>query len=207
MTALRDITGQKFSRLTALYRLHNDKRKRVHWLCICECGNFTEAASNNLLNSKIKSCGCLHNKGNHTTHRQIHTRLYRIWSNMKDRCTNSNTPSYKNYGGRNIVVCDEWQADFMAFYNWAMNNGYQDDLTIDRIDVNGNYEPSNCRWRDKKAQARNTRRNNNITIKGETRCLSEWCEILNLNYNTIHDRIYKLGWSIERALELNEGSN
>lgn len=95
----------------------------------------------------------------------------------------------------------------MAFYNWAMNNGYQENLTIDRIDTNGNYEPLNCRWRDKKAQARNTRRNNNITIKGETRCLSEWCEILNLNYNTIHDRIYKLGWSIEQALELNEGSN
>lgn len=130
-------------------------------------------------------------------------RLYRIYWAMKSRCYNKHYPHYKWYGARGITVCDEWLNDFMSFYNWAINNGYNDNLTLDRINSNMNYTPSNCRWANPKMQARNRRNNKYITINGETHCLKEWCEILNLNYNKIRQRLrYK--WSIEKALELEE---
>lgn len=133
-------------------------------------------------------------------------RLYRTWLNMKRRCDNKRSDKYKYYGARGIVVCDEWLHDFRAFHDWAINNGYRDDLTIDRIDVDGNYEPSNCKWVDQKTQTRNTTRNVYYTINGERHCLSEWCEILNLNYKTIWQRINKCGWLVEKALELKRKS-
>lgn len=120
---------------------------------------------------------------------------------MKYRCYNKNGKDYKNYGGRGIAVCSDWLDNFMSFYNWSMANGYDNNLTIDRIDNDKGYEPNNCRWVDMKQQSRNTRQNRNITINGETRCLADWCEILGLNYDKIYNRLYK-GWSIEKALEL-----
>lgn len=136
--------------------------------------------------------------------RKDNARLYNIWRNMKQRCYNKNHAKYKNYGGRGIQVCDEWRTDFMLFYNWAINNGYKDNLTIDRIDVNGNYEPDNCRWATPKQQSRNTTKNRYYTINNETHCLSEWCEILNLNYKTIYARIFEFNWPVMQALELEE---
>ena len=121
---------------------------------------------------------------------------------MKNRCYNISNKEYKNYGERGIKVCDEWKDDFMAFYNWSMANGYNDTLTIDRIDNNGNYEPNNCRFINYKQQQRNTTRTKHITINGEKHCLKDWCIILGLNYSTITARINKLNWTIERALEL-----
>ena len=123
---------------------------------------------------------------------------------MKKRCYNSNDKAYNYYGGRGIKVCDEWLNDFQTFYDWSMNNGYNEHLTIDRIDVNGNYEPNNCRWVDYKIQNRNSRHNTLFTIDGETRCLSEWCEILNLNYKNVLARVTRYNWSIGEALELIE---
>lgn len=128
------------------------------------------------------------------------TRLYRIWLQIKNRCFNSNTDRYRDYGARGITVCDEWRNDFKAFYDWAMNNGYSDELTIDRIDNDGNYEPSNCRWVSVKVQNRNTRSNHLITYKGETRCVADWADITGLSRACICDRI-KYGWSVERILE------
>lgn len=130
-------------------------------------------------------------------HGQYKAKIYHIYYNMKARCYNKNTPKYKDWGARGIVICDEWKHDFEAFYNWAMDNGYRDDLSLDRIDVNGNYEPDNCRWVTMKQQARNTRRNKCYTINGKTHCLSEWCEILGLNHDTIRMRLHR-GWSIEK---------
>lgn len=120
---------------------------------------------------------------------------------MRERCYNKHSPNYKNYGGRGVAVCSEWKDNFQAFYEWSANNGYNDKLTIDRIDVNDNYEPNNCRWCNAKQQARNRRNNRNYTINGVTHCLMKWCEIYNLNYQTV---IYRLNhnWQIERALEL-----
>lgn len=129
------------------------------------------------------------------------TRLYRIYNNMKTRCYNPNSPSYKNYGGRGITICEEWLNDFKAFYDWAISHGYRDDLTIDRIDVNGNYEPSNCRWVNAYIQSNNTRRNNYITFFGETRTLKEWADYFGINEKTVRDRI-KRGWDIFDAFTI-----
>ena len=127
MTALKDITGQKFGRLTALYRLHNYSKKRVHYLCICECGNFTETASNNLINGKIKSCGCLRGKNHH----KCDTRLYRIYYNMKNRCYNKNISQYKDWGGRGITLCDEWCEILNLNYGNVLSRIYKLNWSID----------------------------------------------------------------------------
>lgn len=123
---------------------------------------------------------------------------------MKNRCFNNKYYLFKNYGGRGIIVCDEWKNDFVSFYNWAMANGYQDDLTIDRIDVNGNYEPSNCRWATKLQQQRNTTRLRKITYKNETHCISEWAELLGLKYSTLYYRFRRNNYSenvLKRIIE------
>lgn len=193
------LEGQQFGRLTALYRLHNTKG-RTKWLCVCECGNLVEVKENNLLQGGSKSCGCSRKHIN-IKHGKTNTRLFITWQNIKNRCYNNCNNEYKNYGARGIAVCNEWVHDFMAFYNWAMNNGYDDNLTIDRINENGNYEPNNCRWVTMKQQQRNKRSNHTITINGETHCLSEWCDILGLNYSTVKSRIQR-NWSIEKALEV-----
>lgn len=128
-----------------------------------------------------------------------HTRLYGIWLQMKNRCNNEKTARYKDYGARGITVCDEWCNDFKAFYDWSMANGYSDDLTIDRINNDGNYEPSNCRWITIKQQSRNTRHNTLLTLNGEAHCLIEWSEITGITKSCIQDRL-RYGWSVERAL-------
>lgn len=129
------------------------------------------------------------------------TRLYEIWRAMKKRCHLKTHIHYKNYGGRGIVVCDEWKNDSKTFFEWALSNGYRDDLTIDRIDNNGNYEPSNCRWVSVKTQCRNTRKNHLITYNGETRCLIEWSELTGIKHTTIDERL-KRGWTVEQALTI-----
>lgn len=130
--------------------------------------------------------------------RQI-TRLYNIWSDMKDRCRNTNSPAYKWYGGRGISYCQDWEG-FDCFEQWALNNGYNDKLTIDRIDTNGNYCPENCRFVDMKAQNNNRRNNILFTIDGETKTLQLWCEQYNIHPNTVTSRIRRFGWTIEEAL-------
>lgn len=198
------MTGQKFGRLTALYRLYNYHKKGVYWLCVCECGNLTEVSSLNLLSYHTTSCGCLQKEMTSKArkkHGKRHTKIYGVWQGMKRRCYNKNNPKYPIYGGRGITVCDEWNDDFQAFYNWAMSNGYKNGLTLDRINCDGNYEPNNCRWATQQQQQRNRRNNHNITLNGETHCLLEWCEILGVNYNTVTSRLH-YGWSVEKALEL-----
>lgn len=201
MGKVKDITGQKFGRLTVIKFLRIENHKAI-WLCKCECGNLKEIATGALTSGNTKSCGCLNHEPTIIKHGKYDTRLYRILHDMKRRCYNKDSKAYNNYGNRGVAVCDEWLQDFQAFYDWSMANGYDDTLTIDRIDVNGNYEPSNCRWATRKQQNRNTRRNRNYTINGETHCLKEWCEILNLNYNTVRKRLNRLNWSIERALNI-----
>lgn len=122
-----------------------------------------------------------------------------IWDSMKKRCCNPNEPAYKNYGGRGIKVCNEWLNSFFAFREWATENGYSDDLSIDRIDVNGNYCPENCRWVDAKTQCNNRRNNHAITFMGETHTISEWSKITGIHQDVILYRI-KAGWDVERAL-------
>lgn len=128
-------------------------------------------------------------------------RLYRIWTDMKRRCYDESHSEYKNYGGRGIEICQEWKNSFEAFRNWATENGYTDELTIDRIDVNGNYEPSNCRWATVKEQANNMRTNTKVTYKGETKTLAQWAESFGINYNTLITRLYQENLPFEEAVK------
>lgn len=160
MRKIIDITGNKYNMLTVLrYDHSSDDKGRSYWLCKCDCGNEKVILSDSLKNGNTKSCGCL-KKQNNQTNGLWNTRIYNIWRNMKGRCYNPKSyKNYKHYGGRGIKVCDEWLNDFKSFYNWSITHGYRDDLTIDRIDVNGNYEPSNCRWITMQEQNRNKRSN------------------------------------------------
>lgn len=123
---------------------------------------------------------------------------------MIERCYKENNKDYNMYGGRGVVVCDEWLNDKTKFFDWAINNDYREDLTIDRIDPNGNYEPDNCRWTDRKQQTRNRRNTKYIEYLGETKPLGEWCEILGLNYKTVYHRLMYYNWPIEKAFKFKE---
>jgi hypothetical protein len=135
---------------------------------------------------------------NHRTHGMRYTRIYNIWRSMRQRCSNSNCIRYSRYGGRGITVCDEWN-DFNCFYKWAIATGYKDDLTIDRINTDGNYEPSNCRWATYKEQANNIKTNRLITYDGETKTMTQWAEAIGIKPATLWARLNR-GWSIEQAL-------
>lgn len=153
----------KFGRLKVISQATPTKDNHKRWLCECECGNNVIVDGRDLRKGATKSCGCLLREKvsdriikMNTKHGDAHTRLYHIWQNMKDRCYRAKNKHYKDYGGRGITVCNEW-FDYITFKKWSINNGYQSNLTIDRIDVNGNYEPSNCRWITIQEQQRNKR--------------------------------------------------
>lgn len=181
--------GDRFARLTVIKKSEKKDKSRISiYECKCDCGNIVFARRTNLLDGRIKSCGCF-TKDRMTKHKKSNTRLYHIRSGMIGRCENPNNKDYKNYGSRGISVCKEWRESFEAFYNWAINNGYADNLTIDRINNNGNYEPSNCRWTDCKTQSRNTRTNCYYTYNGETKTIAEWAEIKGIRRDTLSRRI------------------
>lgn len=199
MGKTKDLTGQIFGNLTVIKQAESDKAGNSQWLCKCVCGNTKTIRGDHLKTGTSKSCGCLCcvNK----KHGEAKTRLYGIYHSMRARCNNVKHKSYKDYGGRSISIYPEWEKDFLAFKEWAYNNGYKDTLSIDRIDVNGNYEPSNCRWITNKEQQRNRTDNRLLTYNNETRCAVEWAELLGIPKNIIYDRLRK-GWTVERTLSV-----
>lgn len=198
--------GQKYGKLTIIKEVSPIGSKR-RILCKCDCGNIKEYSMDRVIHGRTRSCGCLRNemflahRNNNGTSKYPkearESRLLGIWYNMKERCYTKSSSVYRKYGEKGITICDEWRNDFMTFYNWAISNGYSEELTIDRIDSNGNYEPSNCRWVNNEAQANNRKSNVLITYNGETHTITEWSKILNIKKEVLFSRKYN-GWSIER---------
>lgn len=199
-----NLTGMRVGWLTVVERVENDKHGQARWLCQCACGKRTVVLGASLRRGVTRSCGCLNRelaKKRTETHGSSGDRLYGIWKDMKKRCNNPNKHTYKYYGGRGIRICEEWDHSFAAFQEWALHSGYEQQLTIDRIDVNGNYCPENCRWTDWKTQCNNKRNSLYLTYKGEKKTIAEWENVTGLQAGTIYQRIKKLGWNVERALE------
>lgn len=198
-----DLTGKQFGYLTVLSRAENGSQGDTRWLCRCKCGNEKVILGKALRSGATVSCGCYHkevvSKGQ-TTHGGSKSRLFTIWQNVKRRCYNQNYKFYSYYGGRGISMCDEWRNDFVAFRDWANANGYDDSLTLDRIDTNGNYEPSNCRWATRKQQMNNNRRNHVYEIDGVSKTIAQWCEEYSVPHERVRRRVVNEGWDILSAL-------
>lgn len=202
-----DLSGRKFSRLTVIEKVGKSKNGQSIWKCKCDCGNITKVMYSNLTREHIKSCGCFKKESygkSSVKHNKSRTRLYSTYYKIKGRCYNRNNPAYKNYGGRGIKICDEWlnkENGFINFYNWAIENGYDEsktkkEQTLDRINNNGNYEPSNCRWATAKEQASNTRNNHIVDYYGEKYILTQLSELLDIKVTTLAWRLNN-GWKQE----------
>lgn len=202
---IRDrLVGKRFGRLVVLEA--TDKKYKnsgdIIWRCQCDCGNITYVATANL-NAKVNftaSCGCMRRE-NATKHNLSASPIYKALVAIKGRCKNPNNKNYYRYGGRGITICDEWDGDngFENFYKWSMENGYNEGLTIDRIDNSKGYSPENCRWTTQLVQMNNQRRNRFVTVDGETHSLSDWARINGICIGTIRDRL-KRGWSEQDAV-------
>ena len=194
-----DLTGKKFGKLEVI-GVHDTGSRKTYYVCQCDCGDIKVVRADALISGATKSCGCIKKEqdkinlsANHK-HKMSGTRIYETWQDMKRRCYNKQNARYDRYGGRGITVCDEWLNNFQSFYDWAISNGYSDDLTIDRIDNDGNYEPSNCRWSTAKEQCNNRGSNINITIGNATKSLMRWCEIFNVDYKKVYARYKRNGY-------------
>ena len=208
-----DLIGMKFGKLRVIKYSHSKYNKKTqnykyYYVCKCDCGSTVIKQSTYLKYRKDQSCGCnrlnkirLFNKKNKVKHGMRNTRIYRIWQAMKGRCKYPGVHGYENYGGRGIKVCEEWATSFENFLSWSYSHGYDNTLSIDRIDVNGNYEPNNCRWVNNETQCNNKRNTKYITYKGKTQSLHLWCKELNLDHNFISRRLRNKSWSIERIFE------
>lgn len=190
-----------FGRLLVTHRLPN-KGKRVMWNCVCECGGTTAVSTDSLRDGKVRSCGCLKKESIaavNFSHGACNTRAYKSWSHMKYRCTNESSAKYKSYGGRGITVCDRWIG---SFENFLSDMGQPPPgCTLDRIDVNGNYEPDNCRWATAKQQGNNTRANVIVSAFGFTGTMKQVTEHFGCNYKSVHQRINVYGYSTEEAID------
>ena len=183
-----NIVGMKIGEWTVLKRvadrvLKNGKRYPTYQ-CLCSCGNIKNVDYFNLRNHKTKSCGCLFERNSH-----YKEPLYQRWLDMKSRCNCPNNTEYSNYGGRGISVIEEWNNDYFAFKNWALQNGFSEELTLDRIDVNGNYEPQNCRWITFIDQQNNRRNNRKVTYHGQTKTVCQWSRELGIHPATLVHRL------------------
>lgn len=199
---LINLVGQRFGRLVVIERASSDS-KNTKWRCQCDCGKQCDVYGYSLKSNNTRSCGCYkaeNAKMLYSTVRQNDKGLYAVWNGIKQRCTNKNSKSYHNYGGRGIKIDDKWANSYEEFYNWAIKSGYRKGLQIDRIDNDGDYCESNCRFVSKDIQANNKRNVKLYTIKGITKSLPQWCKEYDMEYFLVRQRVFKLGWSLEDAL-------
>ncbi len=189
-----DLTGKRFGRLTVIKFTPTDNH-HTYWKCKCDCGNITTVTRSALKAGDIVSCGCYRKENARFMFKYKHgiskTRQYRIWQSMIRRCYDKEHKSYKFYGAKGITVCDEWKNDATAFYNWAMKNGYQDNLTLDRIDGNCNYAPNNCRWITMKEQQRHRSNNVFVILNGVKMTLAQASEVSGIHQGTLRTRYTK----------------
>lgn len=196
-----ELTGQTINGIKILGVKGKASSGDILWNCICRCGKEFCTSGSAIKSGKTKSCGCFQKqqvKKSNSTHGGSNTLLYKIWRTMKVRCENPKSEKFTRYGGRGIKICSEWQ-DFSVFRDWAIENNYSDELSIDRINNDGDYTPSNCRWVTMKVQARNTSRNRWIELNGVRKTLAEWSELTGLKRKTISGRLDR-GWTVEKAL-------
>lgn len=217
----KNVAGQRFGILTAVELVGKNKNNQSLWRCVCDCGKGTVVKTTDLLQGHTKSCGCLrgnvpselwrenikHAQTSNIKHGLSKTPLYKMWRNMKYRCYGEGSSAFKWYGARGIRVCDEWRNDFCAFRDWALSNGYvkedatrNNKYTLDRIDVNGNYEPNNCRFVNMRQQSRN--RLTNVLVDGMV--LLDWCKTHGQSYSLVAQRRQR-GWSLEEAVRTPKG--
>lgn len=201
MAVVKRLEGQRFGRLVAVKEVGRTNNGNAKWLCKCDCGGQKVVASYALRIGRTQSCGCIKAEQNYAkgTHHETGSPIYKLWSCVKNRCYNQNDPKYPQYGGRGITVCDEWKTNYESFRDWCQDNGYKKGLTIDRVNVNGNYCPQNCRFSTQKVQQNNRTNNHLLSFRGETHTMAEWSDILGIPYRRLEHRINR-GWSAERAL-------
>lgn len=201
-----DIAGKRFGDLVALYPSKHGGDKGVFWKCQCKCGQETDVRGSSLRSGATKSCGCGIVNGlklgwESKTHGCSKTRLYSIWCGMKRRTSKAADERHrKDYYDRGIRTCDEWKNSFEAFQKWSLENGYDDGLTIERIDNNGNYEPGNCKWIPIEMQASNRRSSRILTYNGKSQTMAQWARELNISEDMLRERIVVLHWGVEDAL-------
>lgn len=198
-----DLFGKRFGKLTVLERLPANSHGEAIWVCRCDCGNTHLATSYNLTRGKTKQCReCMIKQiaDTNRTHGCQPKRLHEIYSNMKTRCHNPKYELWHRYGGRGIKICDEWEKSFESFRDWAFSSGYSEELTLDRINNDGDYCPENCKWSTVTEQANNRRTNRMLTLHGETDTMANWSRRLNLPYWLIQKRVDNYKWSDEKAL-------
>ena len=202
---LKDLTGQKFGRLTVISRSPNIGKKAA-WLCKCECGKESIVTSTHLMSGHTTSCGCYNKEvvsAMKKRHGMTQTKIYREWRAMISRCSNGNVRSCADYGGRGITVFARWANSFETYYDYVSKLPHFGEVgySLNRIDNDGNYEPGNVEWADRIAQANNKRNNHLVTYNGSTRTLAEWAREKGITYRALTHRLER-GWSIERALEM-----
>lgn len=200
----QDLIGEKFNSLTIIGLSHKTKAGHYYFKCRCDCGYEKVIKAQKVISGETKTCGCRNKGFNFNTMHGITRKephLYSIWNTMRHRCYNPKHHKYQSYGGRGIKVCDEWLNNYIPFREWALNNGYNEKLSIDRIDNDKDYSPLNCRWATCTEQANNRRTTRMLTHNGETKPFMTWCRELNLPQSTVRARLDKLGWSVKEALE------
>lgn len=199
-----DMTGYETGRIKVVERAGKNKSGNILWRYECSCGGGGIATADAI--RRMKSCGCIRKENGkdffhnfNITHGESRTRIYTIWGNMINRTSNKKNKDYKNYGGRGITVCEEWK-NYLTFKKWALENGYSDTLTLDRIDNDKGYCTGNCRWADEETQNNNKQQSRKIEYKGKIKSVEQWAKEYNINRSTLVNRLNK-GKSIKEALE------
>lgn len=206
MAIVKRLENQTFGRLTVLSEAGRTKSGGATWRCKCLCGNEVIVSSDSLRSGKTQSCGCIKQEQRlaQKVHGEVHTPIHRLWSGMRNRCNNPGNQKYYRYGGRGIRVCEAWDADYVTFRNWCVENGYREGLTLERKDVNGDYTPDNCVFASQKVQQNNRTNNHRLSYNGITHTMAEWADILGVPYGLLEHRINR-GWSVEEAFTIPKG--